>query len=85
MPGTPGLGGAPRLLGSITVGFQDGELLDRHGVPLVGGPMPRGDGFVEAFFRDPDGYVLEFFQRTGEDQSDAPERAPVCSSVASLA
>ena len=51
--------------------------LEEHGVPLVGGPMPRGDGVTQVFFRDPDGYVLELFQSTGEDQSDAPERAPV--------
>jgi catechol 2,3-dioxygenase-like lactoylglutathione lyase family enzyme len=51
--------------------------LAEHGVALEGGPMPRGDGFVQVFFRDPDGYVLELFQWTGEDQSDAPERAPV--------
>jgi catechol 2,3-dioxygenase-like lactoylglutathione lyase family enzyme len=51
--------------------------LARHGVPLAGGPMPRGDGYVQAFFFDPDGHVLELFQRTGEDQSDAPPRAPV--------
>jgi catechol 2,3-dioxygenase-like lactoylglutathione lyase family enzyme len=46
------------------------------GVPLAGGPMPRGDGVTQVFFLDPDGYVLEYFQRTGEDQSDAPERGP---------
>jgi catechol 2,3-dioxygenase-like lactoylglutathione lyase family enzyme len=51
--------------------------LAENGVDLVGGPMPRGDGYTQVFFRDPDGHVLEFFQRTGEDQSDAPERAPV--------
>ena len=51
--------------------------LERNGVPLIGGPMPRGDGVTQVFFRDPDGYVLEFFEWTGEDQSDAPERAPV--------
>ena len=51
--------------------------LAHAGVPLTGGPMPRGDGFVQAFFLDPDGYVLEYFQRTDEDQSDAPERAPI--------
>lgn len=51
--------------------------LDEHGVALRGGPMPRGDGFTQAFFLDPDGYVLELFQWTGEDQSDAPPRAPV--------
>lgn len=48
-----------------------------HGVELAGGPMPRGDGYVQVFFRDPDGYVLELFQHTGEDQADAPERAPI--------
>jgi glyoxylase I family protein len=51
--------------------------LSDNGVDLEGGPMARGDGYVQVFFRDPDGYVLELFQHTGEDQSDAPERAPV--------
>jgi catechol 2,3-dioxygenase-like lactoylglutathione lyase family enzyme len=51
--------------------------LAKNGVALEGGPMPRGDGYVQVFFRDPDGYVLELFQRTGEDQSDAPKRAPI--------
>jgi catechol 2,3-dioxygenase-like lactoylglutathione lyase family enzyme len=48
--------------------------LERAGVPLTGGPMPRGDGYTQAFFLDPDGHVLELFQHTGEDQSDAPPR-----------
>ena len=39
--------------------------------------MPRGDGVTQVFFHDPDGHLLELFERTGEDQSDAPERAPV--------
>jgi catechol 2,3-dioxygenase-like lactoylglutathione lyase family enzyme len=47
------------------------------GVELAGGPMPRGDGYVQVFFRDPDGHVLELFQHTGEDQSDSPQRVPV--------
>jgi catechol 2,3-dioxygenase-like lactoylglutathione lyase family enzyme len=51
--------------------------LAEHGVALEGGPMPRGDGYVQVFFLDPDGHVLELFQLTGEDQSNAPERAPV--------
>jgi catechol 2,3-dioxygenase-like lactoylglutathione lyase family enzyme len=50
--------------------------LEQHGVPLSG-PMPRGDGVTQVFFLDPDGYVLELFQWTGEDQSDAPARAPI--------
>ena len=52
------------------------ERLETVGVALDGGPMPRGDGVVQVFFRDPDGYVLELFQWTEEDQSDAPERRP---------
>jgi glyoxylase I family protein len=51
--------------------------LAEHGVELAGGPMPRGDGYVQVFFLDPDGHVLECFQHTGEDQKDAPARAPV--------
>lgn len=50
--------------------------LAAHGIELEGGPMPRGDGVTQVFFRDPDGYVLELFQWTGEDQSDAPPREP---------
>jgi catechol 2,3-dioxygenase-like lactoylglutathione lyase family enzyme len=52
-------------------------LLAENGVPLAGGPMPRGDGYLQVFFLDPDGHVLELFQRTDEDQADAPLRAPV--------
>ena len=51
--------------------------LAENGVALAGGPMPRGDGYVQVFFLDPDGHVLEFFQHTGEDQRDAPARAPI--------
>lgn len=51
--------------------------LSEHDVELAGGPMPRGDGYTQAFFLDPDGYVLELFERTGEDQRDAAERTPV--------
>ena len=39
--------------------------------------MPRGDGYVQVFFLDPDGHVLELFQHTGEDQRDASVRAPI--------
>jgi catechol 2,3-dioxygenase-like lactoylglutathione lyase family enzyme len=51
--------------------------LAEHGVDLIGGPMPRGDGYEQVFMRDPDGYVIELFQHTGADQSDAPLRAPI--------
>jgi catechol 2,3-dioxygenase-like lactoylglutathione lyase family enzyme len=48
-----------------------------HDVEIGGGPMPRGDGVEQAFALDPDGYVVEVFQRTGEDQSGSPQRLPV--------
>ncbi len=51
--------------------------LAEHDVSLIGGPMPRGDGYMQVFFLDPDGHVLELFQHTGEDQRDAPARAPI--------
>lgn len=51
--------------------------LAAHGVALEGGPMPRGDGVTQAFLLDPDGYVLELFQWTNDDQSDAPPREPI--------
>ena len=39
--------------------------------------LSYGDGHEQVFFLDPDGYVLELFEHTGEDQSDASARAPV--------
>jgi catechol 2,3-dioxygenase-like lactoylglutathione lyase family enzyme len=51
--------------------------LDEHGVPLAGGPLPRGDGYDQVFVLDPDGHVVELFEHTGADQSDAPLREPI--------
>ena len=51
--------------------------LEENGVPPAAGPMPRGDGVVQLFVFDPDGYVVELFARTGEDQAGAPARAPI--------
>lgn len=49
--------------------------LSAHGVH-VNGPLRRGDGVVQIYVRDPDGYVVELFAVTGEDQSGTV-RAPV--------
>lgn len=77
----PGPSAACGLVAHIALEVEDLAAalarLEENGVPLIGGPMPRGDGVTQVFFRDPDAYILEFFQRTDEDQSDAPERAPV--------
>ncbi len=35
--------------------------LAAHGVEVIGGPLPRGDGVMQAFVEDPDGHLLEFF------------------------
>lgn len=51
--------------------------LIRHGVEILGGPVERGDGFEQLWVFDPDGYVIEFFQRTDTDQRAAPERGAV--------
>jgi len=81
--GTPdaGAGAAFGLANHLACEVDDLDVacarLDENGVAIIGGPMPRGDGVAQVFFRDPDGHLLELFERTGEDQSDAPERAPV--------
>ena len=80
-PGDAGEGATRGL--TTHVAFEVDELepalerLSAHRVAVTGGPMPRGDGYTQVFFLDPDGYVLELFAATDEDQSDAPERAPV--------
>ena len=79
--GDPGAGAARGMTQHLAFEVDDlaaaCRRLAEHDVPLAGGPMPRGDGVTQVFFRDPDGYVLELFQWTGEDQADAPERRPV--------
>ena len=35
--------------------------LRKHDVPLVGGPRPRGDGVMQMYVCDPDGYIVELF------------------------
>jgi catechol 2,3-dioxygenase-like lactoylglutathione lyase family enzyme len=77
----PGPSAAVGLANHIAIEVEElGTALARlsdHGVPLIGGPMPRGDGYDQVFMRDPDGYVIELFTHTGEDQSDAPLREPI--------
>jgi catechol 2,3-dioxygenase-like lactoylglutathione lyase family enzyme len=53
------------------------ERLRAHDVAVASGPMPRGDGVNQLFVLDPDGFVVELFERTGADQSDAPERVAI--------
>ena len=83
VPGLPEQGPAIQV-GLIThLAFEVDSLedarrrLDDHGVGLAAGPMQRGDGVEQIYVRDPDGYVVELFEVTGDDQTDAPERAPM--------
>ena len=77
----PGLGLAGGLATHIALEVEDltawQARLGEHGVAPAAGPMPRGDGVDQLFVLDPDGYVVELFERTGLDQTDAPERPPI--------
>jgi catechol 2,3-dioxygenase-like lactoylglutathione lyase family enzyme len=74
-----GLAGGLATHIALEVGDLDSwqERLRAKDVAVASGPMPRGDGVNQLFVLDPDGFVVELFERTGEDQSDAPERAPI--------
>lgn len=79
--GEPGAGKATGLATHMAFEVTDlDEVKNRladHGIALAGGPLARGDGFTQIWLLDPDGYMVEFFQWTAEDQRDAPERGPV--------
>lgn len=35
--------------------------LNEKNIPIAGGPRPRGDGVMQLYICDPDGYVVELF------------------------
>ena len=35
------------------------NVLNRHGIPIVTGPRPRGDGVLQLYCHDPDGHLVE--------------------------
>lgn len=82
-PGMPDPGPGVRVGLAPHVAFEVDDLqallerLAAHGIKPAGGPALRGDGAVQIWVFDPDGYLVEFFQLTGEPQPDAPERGPV--------
>ncbi|MGB0389346.1 MAG: VOC family protein [Ardenticatenaceae bacterium] len=51
--------------------------LEKHGVSIKGGPMARGDGVMQLYLHDPDGYLVEFFTWSEGSEIDAPERDAV--------
>ena len=46
------------------------------GVPIVGGPLPRGDGVHQMYLHDPDRYLVELFQWVNSGEG-GPERGAV--------
>ncbi|MEO1440120.1 MAG: VOC family protein [Chloroflexota bacterium] len=52
------------------------ERLNAHNIEIKGGPMKRGDGAMQMYLRDPDGYTIEFFQWVGEEAAGGPPREP---------
>jgi len=51
--------------------------LRAHGVAIVGGPLPRGDGPLQLYVNDPDGNLLEFFSWNVDPNLPAEERAAI--------
>ena len=51
--------------------------LRAHNIEIVGGPIPRGDGVIQAYVYDPDGNFLEFFTWSQASQLSVEERAAV--------
>ncbi len=49
--------------------------LESHGVGLFTGPLERGDGIVQVYVLDPDGHLIELFERTGSTTRAGPCRA----------
>lgn len=77
----PGIGANTGLATHIALEVEDLAAAKTHleqaGLKILGGPMMRGDGVEQLYLHDPDGYMVEFFQWTLQDQTDAPERAAV--------
>jgi catechol 2,3-dioxygenase-like lactoylglutathione lyase family enzyme len=77
----PGAGLAGGLATHLAIEVDDlagwQQRLGAAGIGVAAGPMARGDGVDQLFVLDPDGYVVELFERTGQDQAHAPERLPI--------
>lgn len=51
--------------------------LRAHGVTIVGGPLPRGDGPLQLYVNDPDGNFIEFFTWTADESIPVEERSAI--------
>ncbi len=77
----PGLGAQAGLAVHLAIEVDDLEAerarLESVGIDVFAGPLERGDGVVQFYVKDPDGHLVELFERTGADQSNAAERTPI--------
>jgi len=56
--------------------YKMAERAQEMNVPIVGGPILRGDGILQLYIYDPDSYLIELFQRVESNQG-ATERAAI--------
>jgi len=84
-PGFLDAGSAVRTGLATHIAFEVPDLntvkarLEQYGIEIKGGPMPRGDGVMQLYLHDPDGYMLEFFQWVEGREIGAPDRNIVTS------
>ncbi len=52
-------------------------ILDEHNIEIKFGPLARGDGMMQVFIHDPDGYLLEVNCWKEGSEVDAPERSAI--------
>jgi catechol 2,3-dioxygenase-like lactoylglutathione lyase family enzyme len=55
------LGHATHIAFEVTDLEEARQHLQAHDITIVGGPRPRGDGVVQMYACDPDGYIIELF------------------------
>lgn len=48
--------------------------VEESGAEIVGAPRPRGDGPVQMYLCDPDGYIVELMVKEGAETGEAPIR-----------
>jgi glyoxylase I family protein len=79
--GDPGEGGLTGLAHHLAFEVEDLDAaldyLRSQGIEILSGPMPRGDGVLQAYVFDPDRNFLEFFARDGDGPSVVEERYEV--------
>jgi catechol 2,3-dioxygenase-like lactoylglutathione lyase family enzyme len=80
--GIPNGGDDAALLGLVPhLAFEVEDLdamldyLRGHGIEILSGPIARGDGVVQAYVCDPDGYCLEFLARDHDARLQLEERS----------